>query len=358
IDNLTDDILRDIFATFTNESWINRHYTPNQLLLAAVCRRWRNLVLDTPLLWTSIYIPSAVSFSFFERSQPALIDVCLNSISSGIQADSDLLSRTSEAIANHISRVRSLKVHVWESKEVYAVFHAWKDLEAVNLKNLTISSFNGSLNPPNTFPFPVFSSPTFTKFSFWQGGKSLSSLKLEGFGYQEFAPLPNLTSLEIDRLNTTPTEFRDLLTSCPLLDKLIIHHFGAPSYTTESSPPNQEIDASSLRIFAVKIDSGHFEDCTCVLPILSLQNLEYLEVVFPWTISDPHLSLITSQWKKLPNLRKFVIRGPSIWANDISFLSDLPKSTELEIMNFPVDAEVALTYVLNLSNLKSLIFDL
>ncbi|PPQ97078.1 hypothetical protein CVT26_001261 [Gymnopilus dilepis] len=342
------------------ESSTSNWGTPIQYLLATVCRRWRNLVINTPLLWALILISSDTSFDCFknfERSQPALVDVSFDSFTSS--ADSNLFAQTSDAIAQHIARVRSLKIRVWASQEIYTIFESWKNLEAPNLESLEISVSSWAFNSPLTFPSPTFSSASSKKSPFWRGGKSLRSLKLDGFSYQEFGPLPSLTSLDLDKLNASPQEFQDILTICPLLAKLVVRQYGGPSHAPQNLDHIREIDASSLRRLAVKIGDDHYyEECPCALPFLSMANLEYLEIINSGAVSDSHFIAISKQWKSLPRLKRLIIRGSSIWETDTSFLSCLPRTTTLEVISFPRVAHDALATILTLSNLNSLIFDL
>jgi hypothetical protein len=55
--NLSDDILREIFVYVITDSTRTAPFTPIQYILGTVCRRWRALILCSPLLWTDIPLP-------------------------------------------------------------------------------------------------------------------------------------------------------------------------------------------------------------------------------------------------------------------------------------------------------------
>ncbi|KDR84923.1 hypothetical protein GALMADRAFT_300478 [Galerina marginata CBS 339.88] len=350
---LPDDILLEIFLIYNSS--LDRWQPPTQYNLIMVCRRWRDVVLHAPLLWTTICVqhhsPIFID-KYFERSQPALIDVQVDCIPSWSRTELGLTSLISNAIANHSSRLRSLAIRVWESEELYPIFRQWKDHDTINLESLDISSVSSYSS------FPSFSSPTFTDFSLWKGAKFLQFLKLEGFNFEGFPPVPNLVTLEVDGLNTSAKEFQALINNSPLLSTLIIRHFETPPHSSESDELQRQIEAPSLRSLAINISNNHTAECGCFLSCLSMKNLEYLEVAYLWNTLTSHHTSIISQWKNLPGLRRLRIHSASLWEHDVSYLSSLPATTNLEIVDFPKTAEPSLASILNLSNLKSVTFDL
>jgi len=156
----------------------------------------------------------------------------------------------------------------------------------------------------------------------------------------------------------SPKDFQVFLAAFPSLSTLVIRGLEEPSHTVAGDEAGRLIDAPSLRFLAVSI-ANHTNNCECFLPFLSMKNLEYLEVAYLVPTFTAHHASIVSQWKNLPKLRKFRISSVSIWRNDLSFLSSLPATVDLEIIGFPWTQEnSALTYILKLTNLKSITFDL
>jgi len=76
--------------------------TPDPLLLSYVCSRWRNLILDTPTMWTSIFISSPTEKQlhllnlWLERGQSCLIDLFFD-------YSPDLDGGTFKAIVQHLA---------------------------------------------------------------------------------------------------------------------------------------------------------------------------------------------------------------------------------------------------------------
>ncbi|KAJ3507864.1 hypothetical protein NLJ89_g6065 [Agrocybe chaxingu] len=358
INELPDDLLAEVITFATKSSKPNRNpEVPVQIELSLVCRRWRDLILHSPLLWTDIFI-STSSLSnasiFFERSQTALIDVTCSSVVNGHSAHTAYISMISSTIARHISRLRSLDIDVSEPSEVTYIFLQWKDLEAPNLKSLHICStpypymtFLTSYEPENEFPS-------------WIVANALSSIRLEGIESQHFPPLPSLTSLDLDKTKLCPQQFCNILNNCPRLENLVIRRFGSPHELLDWEIPYTQplMEAQSLRSLAINIENDHTDTCACALPFLSMQNLQYLEVSYYWSHFTDHHASILSHWKNLPKLQTLRIHSISFWANDMSFLAALPNTTVLEIVGFPKSENTVLLEILNLSNLRSISLDL
>ncbi|KAF8971386.1 hypothetical protein BDZ97DRAFT_1913874 [Flammula alnicola] len=362
IASIPDDILLEIFSTFLPDAVNERHF-PFQKTLIPVCRPWRDMVMGTPLLWTKIRVPSITKYDtlvYFERSKPALIDV---KFCTTWRHKPEKLEPIRDTIAKHLSRLRSLTISVDTEEDLEAVFRRWKDLETPNLKTLDIwTNIAGtwtSGNPSLTLP----------RVLSWKGmdARALRFLKLGSFDIQDFPPAPNLTSLDIKIMKLNPNDFRTLFDKFPSLDTLVIQKSERSSPLSQEDPINlSKINAESLRSLAINIEpADHSENCGCVLPFLSvaLRNLEYLEVAIFSSRLTPHLASVFAQWTNLPRLQKLRIRitGGDLegWKNNISFLSSLSKTTDLELIDLPRQvADTMLWYVLGLTNLHSITFNL
>lgn len=187
--------------------------------------------------------------------------------------------------------------------------------------------------------------------------RNLQSLILEKFSFQGFLPLPCLTFLRVDRLNTRMEDLQNLLDSCPLLETLIIRQFEMTLPFAENS--GRKIIAPSLRSLAVNFDDSHLADCGCFLPLLSAPNLEYLEVAHLWNYMTTHHDSLFSQMTQSPKLRTLHIHSDSIWERDMSFLSSLSAATDLHIHSIALPATLtALSYIFVSTNLKSVTLNL
>ncbi|CAA7258686.1 unnamed protein product [Cyclocybe aegerita] len=357
INELPDDLLTEVITFAMKSSKPNRNgEVPVQIELSLVCRRWRDLILHSPLLWTDIFIsttPLINASIFFERSQTALIDVTFSSYT-GDNTNADHDYTIYSTVAKHISRIRSLSIDVIGPSDYYPFFLPWKGLEAPTLKSLHIRScFDGSTRFLTSYE-------TDNELPVWIVANALHSVKLEGFESRHFPPLPSLTSLDLDKAKLCPGQFCHILNNCPLLEYLVIHHFGSPDgeRDREGRSVPQFVEAPSLRSLAINIENDHTDTCACALPSLSMKNLQYLEVSFYWSHFTDHHASILSQWKNLTKLKTLRIHSISFWANDMSFLAALPNTTVLEIVGFPKSENTALLEILNLSNLRSISLDL
>ncbi|KAJ3575014.1 hypothetical protein NP233_g1383 [Leucocoprinus birnbaumii] len=144
---LPDDILKDIFALFV-ESLDNictfSRRTPSyscRILLSSVCRRWRNVIQDMPILWANIvtdltedYPPAPLFTLMVERSNPVLVNVDLwgagdlhesyphvspQTNPGGVS--SITLINSLKALSPHIQRCRRLKAFIIDSKSAQAL---------------------------------------------------------------------------------------------------------------------------------------------------------------------------------------------------------------------------------------------
>jgi len=352
ITSLPDDILREVFDLSVHGfSVVPEYDTPVQYILGTVCRRWRDLALHTPLLWSDIYIPMKEpydSLAFFERSAPALIDVSFSSVWS---SDMELHNRVSKAILKNISRLRKLNIDVLNLDELTSLFVAWRDKEAPNFRQLNIVCHD-------TFIGIKELDATFLSY-----GESLRSVKLAGLEFNALPFLPNLTTLEIDRMRPEPPNLQALFDHCPALESLTVGQFGAPPPSDDTGAPRVqstlEIVAPSLKSLALNLDCDHTEECECALPHLVAENLEYLEISqYDLTFADLQFS-ITSHFRELPRLQKLRIRNHLFSDSDVAFFSSLPKTTNLEIMGFPNhrDPGAGLS-ILNMPNFQSIAIDL
>ncbi|KAF8971396.1 hypothetical protein BDZ97DRAFT_1913881 [Flammula alnicola] len=359
IASIPDDILFEIFTTFLPHA-MHELDIPFQKTLVAVCRSWRNMVMGAPLLWTKIHVPSITSHDtllYFERSKPALIDVEFATIWNRPKPERLRLIR--DTLAKHVSRLRSLTISVAHVDDVEAIFSRWKGLETPNLTTLdilwsmwTVMSLDVDLIMPCVCSWKDIDA------------RALQSLRLKGLDIRDFPHSPSLTFLDIKTMKLSPTNFQTLLEKFPLLDTLVIQKSDvSPPLSQEDHTNLSKLNAPSLRSLAINLCRDLTENCGCMLPFLSvvMKDLEYLEVEDFSSLLTPHHASIFAQWVNLPRLRKLRIRmsSPELWTGVISFLSSLSKSVDLEITHLPKKAaHAALVYVLGLTNLHSITFDL
>jgi len=344
---LHEDLIIEIFKLALLDLTLKEVNIPIQYVLCTVCRSWRELILHTPVLWTDIHIPTSAPFDnfiFFERSSPALIDVTFSSVSTWASAVMHLHARVSDLISKHIHRLRSLTICILSPQELAPLLQSWKQQDAPNFQHLSIDTLAG--HPAHEV---VLSQPNVN---------ALRYLNLYEFDFYGFPSLPCLTNLEVSRMSPTPRQMRTLFTSCPILDTLVIRRMGSPEKSRDDPTEMSQVDAPFLRSLAFNLDSDHDNTCNCAFPYLSTPNLEYLEISYLWATVTEHHSAILSLSKNLPRLQRLRMQSISLWQHDLSFLSCLPSTTNLEIIGFSKADSPTLILILKHSNLKSITIDL
>ncbi len=349
---LPDDVLREIF-TFTLSNHTPDYETPIQYVLGTVCRRWREIILHSPLLWTDIHAPLKGSydpFIFFERSSPALIDVSVSpppipwlNEKTPYNSDLEFYSRISDTISNNLPRLRHFFVVVDDFEQLDCLFTSWANREVPNLRKLNVECrdyYQGILA------------------TFLNNGKSLCSTKVSGLQFGSFPILPNMTSLEFAYIEPNVDELQVLFSQFPALDTLIIGTLGQPEESSSDLVPyGLEIEAPSLKSLAIGLNDEHNEFCRCVLPYFPVKNLEYLEISFIGTVfTDPHTHSILSRFKDCTCLRKARIHNPPPLAENMSFLPSGPGTIDLEFICCPGLGRALLDP--SKMNAKSVTFDL
>jgi len=345
INSLPDNVLGDLFCWTVA---VAENHPPTQYTLSSVCRHWRDLVLHCPLLWTDIYIPMKDPydpFVFFERSAPAHYDVTF--YSSWTQ-DLDFHAQVSHAILNNLSRLRRLTIDVINFDEIIPLFQAWSNRHAPNFQHLEILC-QDMFEPEKDFTA-----------TFMNRGDTLRDVKLNGLRFKFLPNLPNLTNLEIDRLRPDPGTLRALFVQCPTLESLVIGVFSAPAEPTDPALPCEDISAPYLKRLAINLDNDHTEsNCSCALPKLDAENLEYLEISHYGTTFADHYVSLASHFKASRHLHKLRIRSHLFMEEDMDFLTSLPNGTGLEIIGFPSHRDPGAGLpIVSLVNLESIIIDL
>jgi hypothetical protein len=341
VNNLPDDVLRYLFWWVVATS---ENYPPLQYILLGVCRRWRELVLHCPLLWSTIHAPIGGPYDplvFFERSAPAPLSVTLYSTWAH---DFEMHTQISNAILQHLSRLTRLTIDVVRFDEIAPFLEAWRDRRAPNFRHFELSC---SEDPEKDTTIDL------------NHEESLRSVKLRGLSFKFLPVLRYLTVLELSRLRPDPRMFHDLFAQFPALETLIVGVLSAPSESTDSTWPIQEILAPSLKTLAINLANDHTENCLCPLPHLTADNLEHLEIShFGSIFADDYVSL-NSHFKTSPRLRKMRIRGHLFMEQDTTFLASLPNGACLEIIGFPSHRDPGAGLpILNLENLGSITIDL
>ncbi|KAG6912012.1 hypothetical protein DXG01_000260 [Tephrocybe rancida] len=257
----------ELFITIFNASLSDDTEFP--FVIASVSSRWRLIALNTSSLWTTIYarIPNAKTptsnlLLLFERSgsQPLHITLHFPVLPFNSQPHREL----SEAISKNAFRIRAIVARV-ES----------------------LGAFREFASPFNTLAFPLLTEldidsnalPCFEHHSpLLIGATSLQSLVFPKC--LTCSPIgPDLTRLEIRKLECNVDQFRTIFQASPHLHTLILYRLG--NLDVDETPNLPPIFAPSLCTLSLTVDDNHVYDsttCRCPMSTLVAPNLKRLEV--------------------------------------------------------------------------------
>ncbi|OBZ79098.1 hypothetical protein A0H81_00283 [Grifola frondosa] len=186
--------------------------------ITRVCRRWREIALGSPLLWSSISDPSdSAALTYLERAGGSVpLTVYLGRISTQFCRN---------VFDSHILRLRELHVMLWYTPGLRSSsFPRYFNSPAPELENLTISIDPNSANRPPNVEFPIL----------FDG--NIPRLKVLNLHFQTWLPgnhFPNLTHLFlfVPSIATEyePTAILTLLSKCPMLQDMVVVNVAPPS---------------------------------------------------------------------------------------------------------------------------------
>ncbi|KAF9044614.1 hypothetical protein BDZ89DRAFT_193640 [Hymenopellis radicata] len=277
--------------------------------ITAVCRHWRDVAIASSELWTKIafgqdsYIPHTPRF--LERSASRLIDV-----------------------HPHLARLRMLKLTIRDapkfgrrigSENYTSILEA---LSSTLLPHLTHLLVHSQVFIPSNSAHASIEAPSLR----WLNVRHLPTTSITAH--------PQLTTLIIHEVWPTWQGLHDVILTCSSLETLVLPSFDRSWPAQEDYDPNDatsRISAPSLRSLAVAIT----ECRDCMLFLLDMPNLEYLEVSGNGSISQHFTSL-----PKLTTLRL----NDTLVADEESFFRSLSQLRRLELINVYPDAQVVTSH--------------
>ncbi|KAJ6509476.1 hypothetical protein C8R47DRAFT_27711 [Mycena vitilis] len=290
---------------------------PVVLHLSAICRPLRELVINTPTLWSRIRLrrfPTDMdgAYLFIARSKDCLLDMSVYF---------DFVDHLAPEIVRSyaVSRWRKLTVRGFSS-DIAAFLQAIIDTPTPNLTEVHLLPPRGQ-NSCAGDHLPLLSGAS----------SALCTLTMRGC-ISCLAPLPHLTTLNISCLLCSYGEFRSLLQGLPnlrtlILGELLDHLEGDTVAPITALRPS--IEAPSVQSLAVGFTNTHL---TLVherplLAFLSVPNLEYLEV------SGSRADYGELSGKPLPELRTLCLRDMNFSAFDTALYRSFAHITSLELDN-------------------------
>ncbi|KAJ6604591.1 hypothetical protein DFH09DRAFT_1123201 [Mycena vulgaris] len=282
---------------------------PVILQLCSVCKALRELLVNSPTVWTRLRIRTFNDLNgvslFIARSETCLLDLFVYF---------DVFDHIHpEFIQSYaVPRWRSLTVRGPDSKEIARFVQAISTIQTPELKDVKLIARDEAKCGPEHIPLLPGASD------------ALGSLTMRGC-VRCLAPFPHLTHLNIFRLFCSYEDFRDLIQGSPNLKTLILGDF------LDHEPvarPRPLIEASSLQSLAVGfINAVIYHDSPPLLAYFSMPNLEYLEVL------GPRADYGELSGKPFPALRTLCLRDMSFPTCDAIIFRSFTKITHLELNN-------------------------
>jgi hypothetical protein len=211
--SLPNEILSAIFEAGCLLPRLQKPEPSFEILVSQVSRRWRDVAIGTPSLWTNVVVSNSGSACFAEaylmRSGTLPLD---------LQVDisyNPLMKLATGIIAPHASRWRRLCLRC---QHICAIFEWFHSIFASRLEFLQISLAEGIADDGEEL--------SEASRVFVGGTPSLQTLRLQGIGLQHCTPQSaTLTTLHLHTLWRAykPPNFCEMLSNLPVLVHLVIH---------------------------------------------------------------------------------------------------------------------------------------
>jgi hypothetical protein len=279
--SVPDDVLAEIFQAGTSMSrdpvgdrfidYLPKLPFPH--LVSSVSRRWRDVALCSPRLWTTIVFNSDGMTNhegpslWIERSGACLLDI---TISTNPWNFDNLLESAMDQIIPHTGRWRRFTAEGLSKDMVQTVVARLRTASAPHLREFKmISEYKYSLGTTDV-------TSSVCDRVFIGGAPSLTEARLIGPYHTYTPPLTGLTCLQLggshqanDTVKISANCFRDFLTASPFLTDLVLHCLDVvfPLNTTVS-----DIQIPSLRSLTMSRTFNFWK----LFSLLSLPKLETL----------------------------------------------------------------------------------
>jgi len=306
----------------------HRNELPFPLLVSRICRHWRDIVIDSPDVWTNVqwYVPSRpFPAIWFERSKSCLLDITLQVHSCYLEQDEDL---DISPLIPHMDRCRRLIIDVKDDYELVELIRPLKDVFAPRLEYVEVClrepDGDGELNEQHFFTGET---------------PNLRSVRLRRAFLQVPPTLVGVRTLDLHEWLPSSTQFL-LLGTASSLTTLVLHDCTLMNEDEDDDDDEYPVvELPSLLNLAIsypKSSPWHYpEPEKSLLRYLSLPNLEYLEIVHA-TIHDliNHFP-IDDQKLHYPKLETLRLDSLQLAKGDIGDLlfRTLPTVSHLQLIN-------------------------
>jgi hypothetical protein len=302
--------------------------TPFEIVVSSVSRRWRNVALQTPQLWTQVYINVAqlthdLLDLYLCRSKMCLLDITLSRRKLQWERDYDLAERDATVIIECKRYLEQLIPHVRRWRE----FSMKQDDCFVSLSDALADLAH--LYAPALETLLLDGGPGSLMNLFSAGAPRLSYVELTGVRF--FPPLQAVKYLKfhLHHFPLSHAQFRELIQPMRSLIRLNLES-GIVKESPEGHPP---IHLPSVIDLEIDICSSHVGEG--VLSVLDLPSVETLTIRGH---TDHVIKTFANNTRLYRSVRSLRVVGPSIYFQG----ADTPVGPTLQfICLFPNVQDVA-----------------
>ena len=307
--------------------------TPFEIVVSSVSRRWRNVALQTPRLWTRVYINVAQSAHelldlYLRRSKMYPLDLTLSRRKLRWERDRDLADSDARVLLEFKQYLEQLVPHVGRWRE----FSVRRDDRAVQLSDALASL--ASLNAPVLETLMLDGGCRSFRRVFSSGAPRLSSVEL--IGATLWPPLETVKHLKLYpsyQFQLSYAQFRHLIQPMRSLVNLHLQS----SIVKESPASHSPIDLPSVISLEIDIRSCPIDQGA--LHVLDLPLLETLTVrgnmdhVIKTFIHPPRSLYFNVRSLKVADSTEYVREAESPVATALEFISLFPSVRSIAFHN-------------------------
>jgi hypothetical protein len=196
---------------------------PFPLIASQVCRHWKDIVLDSPSVWTNVYLSPRSTFDipeYLERSRQSLIKLSISFPDS--HPTSTLINELELILPLHSERIQKLYIHLCDchTPDIFAIFSIFSCLPMANLVELEILEIHDIMS--YSMKRRVIRAIPKADLAWGQNIQRIcvpgSWLHMVNVGSRSM-----LTTLEIDNDMLSKRNFKTMAGNMPMLTNLILH---------------------------------------------------------------------------------------------------------------------------------------
>jgi hypothetical protein len=243
----------------------HREELPFPLLVSSINRHWRNIVINSPDVWTNVqwYVASRpFPAIWFERSKSCLLDITIHAVFlEEEQLDVSLL-------IPHIDRCHRFIIEVGDYYDLLELIRPLRDVFTPRLESIEVHVIEGD-----------WMDDLMQQHFLTGGTPNLRSMRLRNVCLQYSPSLVGVQTLDLREWQPSLIDFH-LLAAASSLTKLVLRECTVMNEDEEEYPVVEIPSLLSLAISHTKSPSPHSAELyQSLLKYLSLPNLEYLEIV-------------------------------------------------------------------------------